>query len=392
MNKDQNIKVALVRGNSLNNWEGKLWEDLENIAVTGFCTNKNLYQFNLAFPVKRMYSTADNFITRQVDKFLRARFLAMPGLESELDQFDIVHTAELSYWYTNQAVRAKKSNPNLRVVVTIWDNSFGRFEYNYWPWFKKVPAWWRKLITRSIVENVNGVDLFLPVTQSAKDMLMDYGVAEERIKVLTPAVIQPRDNNLNPDFLKNHNLEGKDIYMVVNRMIKEKGIYDILYAWRMYCLENKNHKAILLMIGAGRERENAMRMVNDWGLNDYFCFIETLPNDQVRNLFSYAKVLILASLPGPLWQEQFGFVLAEAISCGCPVISTYSGAIPEVIENAGILFSPGNPSDLYMAIKKINNQDVYFELKNNCKRVQEKFGPALFRENLINIYCNLVAN
>lgn len=264
MVNDKKIKVALVRGDSLNNWEGKLWENLaEDVSVTGFCCQKNLYPFDLAFPVKRLSSSSDNFLTRQLDKFLNGRFLPMRGLEAELASFDIAHTAELSYYFTNQAVRAKKLNPDLKVVATVWDNSFGRFEYNYWPFLKAVPAWWRSKVQAGLEENIKGVDLFLPITQYSADMLLDYGVPKEKIKILTPAIIMPESTVSANELLERFNLVDKTIYMVVNRMVKLKGIYDVLYAWRMFSREHDSGKNRLVIVGSGPERVNAMRLIKD---------------------------------------------------------------------------------------------------------------------------------
>jgi glycosyltransferase involved in cell wall biosynthesis len=48
-------------------------------------------------------------------------------------------------------------------------------------------------------------------------------------------------------------------------------------------------------------------------------------------IFARASCVVLASLPTPSWEEQFGMVLAEAMASGVPIIASASGAIPEVL-------------------------------------------------------------
>lgn len=384
------IKVALVRGDSLNEWEGKLWEEIgSDFSVEAFCSHKNLYKINnLHVPVERLRSSTDSFFASKFDNYFRGIFQKMNGLEKKLTDFDIVHTAELSYFFTTQAVRAKKFNSKLKVATTIWDNSFGRFEYNYWPGFKNPPLFWRKKINKIIQENINGVDLFLPVTDYSAQMLLDYGVTKDKIRIITPAVIAPPVTNMLPT-LAELKLEDKNFFVSVCRLVKEKGVYDILYAWRMYMKQPAYKNEKLLFVGNGKERDNLIRLAHDFGIASSVLFVKSMPNHEVRNLYKHAKALILASLPGSLWQEQFGYVLAESICAGCPVVSTYSGAIPEVIENAGLLFSPGNPVDLKDRLLMLNDRMRYEELQRNCDVVKNKFSVKNFTNNLVSAYKEL---
>jgi len=384
-------KIALIRGDSLNEWEGGLWNKLGGSAeVTGFCSNKNLYSLNgLHFPVKKLSSSADSFFTRQYDKFFNARFQTMIGLEEELKNFDIAHTAEISYFFTNQAVRAKKNNPKLKVVATIWDNSFGRYEYNYWPGLGVPPAWWRRKIKEIIKENISGVDLFLPITDYSAKILLDYGVDESKIKILTPAVVMPEKKVEIEILLDKYQLNGRKFYMAVNRLVKEKGVYDILYAWKMYLRQHPQNNSVLLMIGKGQEQKNISRLIKEWNMEKSIFLIDGLPNEQIRSLYKHAQALILASLPGFVWQEQFGYVLAEAIINECPVISTYSGAIPEVIEDAGILCTPGNPVEICKAIEMYDKPEIYSLHKANCLKVKNKFAVEKFTSELLMHYHQL---
>ena len=51
---------------------------------------------------------------------------------------------------------------------------------------------------------------------------------------------------------------------------------------------------------------------------------------------------MLPSLTRPNWKEQFGRVLIEAMASGVPVIGSDSGAIPDVIGQAGLIFPEGD--------------------------------------------------
>jgi glycosyltransferase involved in cell wall biosynthesis len=62
---------------------------------------------------------------------------------------------------------------------------------------------------------------------------------------------------------------------------------------------------------------------------------------------------VLPSISTPHWQEQFGMAMIEAMACGRPVISTQSGAIPEVIGDAGVLVPPNDFGALSDALEDL---------------------------------------
>ncbi|MES2770831.1 MAG: glycosyltransferase family 4 protein [Pseudomonadota bacterium] len=51
----------------------------------------------------------------------------------------------------------------------------------------------------------------------------------------------------------------------------------------------------------------------------------------IAHLLAQAKVLVLPSQE----QESFGYTAAEAMSCGCPVVVTEVGGLPEVVDDGG---------------------------------------------------------
>lgn len=383
------ITVAQIRGDGLSDRETKTWEYFpDDIAQTVFAAKKNVYtQSKLPFPVVTLRASSDNFLLKNFYKYFFGQYKRMFGLEKKLAAFDVAHAGELYNYYTYQAVSAKKLNKNLKVVATVWENSFGRFEYNYWPGFKMPPLYWRKQLYEIMKQNAAGVDMFLPATHDAAELLVDYGVQLKKIKVVTPGIIPAAASHKS---VLPAELSGKEFYLVVNRLVKEKGVYDVLYGWRRFLFKTANpSRKVLVIVGDGPERANMMRLVTEWGMKGGVIFIRQLPYNEVLSLYKEAKCLILGSIPRSSWQEQFGYVLAEAICVGTPIVATYCGGIPEVVGKAGLLVPPAHPIALSNALLALDDSELYGKLKVGCEIEKKKFAVEEYARQVADVYRSL---
>ena len=76
--------------------------------------------------------------------------------------------------------------------------------------------------------------------------------------------------------------------------------------------------------------------------------------DDMPALLQALDVLVLPSVTMLPWhREQFGRVLVEAMAAGVPVVGSSSGAIPEVIGDAGLVVPERDPHALAQAIDRI---------------------------------------
>ena len=57
-------------------------------------------------------------------------------------------------------------------------------------------------------------------------------------------------------------------------------------------------------------------------------------------------VVVVPSLETPSWTEQFCRVAVEAMASGVPIVASDSGALPEVVGDAGVFVPPGDPAAL----------------------------------------------
>lgn len=80
-------------------------------------------------------------------------------------------------------------------------------------------------------------------------------------------------------------------------------------------------------------------------------------DEELPELYSNALMFIYPSL-----YEGFGLPVLEAMKCGCPVITSNTSSLPEVIGDAGIQINPENDEELIGAYHKMYFDTFYREL------------------------------
>jgi glycosyltransferase involved in cell wall biosynthesis len=116
--------------------------------------------------------------------------------------------------------------------------------------------------------------------------------------------------------------------------------------------------------------------------------------EDVPRLLKALDVLVLPSVTIlPLHREQFGRVLVEAMAAGVPVVGSSSGAIPEVIGDAGLVVPERDAAALAQAIERLLTDETLRTRKTEQgrQRVHERFAGhvvasqtvALFRSAML---------
>ncbi len=146
----------------------------------------------------------------------------------------------------------------------------------------------------------------------------------------------------------------------VGRISFEKGIEELLEAWEHAQLDGWH----LQLIGPGDPKYiDNLAQSHPWVAGS---LIGELPNMAALDALSRSAIFIL-----PSHTEGFPNVLCEAMAVGCGVIGTRVGAIPEMLaENAGIVVSPGNSSELSAALRNMT-QDTDWEAYG--RRARKRF-------------------
>lgn len=164
----------------------------------------------------------------------------------------------------------------------------------------------------------------------------------------------------------------------VGRLIAEKGLDWLLESWRTACLPDHTR---LVFIGKG-PMEGAIRAAATTDAR--IRLIGPVPFDQVPTVMASLDALVLPSLTTRDWCEQYGRVITEAMASGVPVIASDSGAIPEVVGDAGIIVSEGSTAELAAALRRVSlDLAIHRSLAEaSLARAQTAFSPAVAAERL----------
>jgi len=146
-------------------------------------------------------------------------------------------------------------------------------------------------------------------------------------------------------------------------------------------------RASLVVAGEGGERD---RLVGDR--------VYALPPVAYEDLPAFLESLDVLVLPSvtilPLHREQFGRVLVEAMAAGVPVVGSSSGAIPEVIGDAGLMVPERDPAALARAIDTVLGDAALRQtlVERGRRRTQMHFDWSVVANQTLDLFHSAVAH
>jgi glycosyltransferase involved in cell wall biosynthesis len=335
--------VLIVRGHLSTPWELRPWLELpERYDVSYLLTGSNRFATPDGLRAVRARSLRDLLPRGPLGELstgvLGDRYLAA---DEAFAQADIVHAAELSFWFAADAARRRRSS-SFRLVQTVWET------------LPMLAAYRNRHARRFREEVLAGTDLFLPATERAALALQLEGVASERMVICPPGIDTARFAVSPGPPPAEHTIVSP------GRLVWEKGHQDVMRALALLhrgivlTPSGETVRPRLLIVGAGPEEARLRAHAADLGLAGSV-EIRGVPYEEMPSVFAGASTMVLASqaianaafhpfdIPHAFWEEQFGLVLAEAMAAGLGIITTTSGAIPEVVRGAPVeLVAPGD--------------------------------------------------
>lgn len=217
------------------------------------------------------------------------------------------------------------------------------------------PEWtsqWMKDLFEEIVRpGLARAERILSISESTKrDLVERWGVAPERVQVIHEGV----DGALFKPLPKEALAAVRAQYRLPARFLLMVGPFDPWCdpRWTLEALARlPSHLSDVGLVMAGPRGslyEDAQRRAAELGLSRRLTWLGYVPQADLVGAYNLAEALMFAS-----GTEGFGLPVLEAMSCGTPVVTSRSGALPEVAGEAALLVDYDSVEQLAAAMTQV---------------------------------------
>lgn len=219
-------------------------------------------------------------------------------------------------------------------VTTVYDMIHELFSKQFSK-HDKMTEWKRATFSR--------VDHILSISESTKrDLIQLFGVSEEKISVVHLGVDLTAFEKSTSNILNNQ----KPYLLYVGLRNDYKNFVGLIKAFASSSLLKLEFN--LIAFGGGAFTSSELQLIKECGLNETQVHQTSGDDSKLADLYACATAFIYPSL-----YEGFGLPPLEAMASGCPVVSSNTSSMPEVIKRAGEYFNPTDTESIRNAIERV---------------------------------------
>jgi glycosyltransferase involved in cell wall biosynthesis len=229
---------------------------------------------------------------------------------------------------------------------------------------------WIRLLEKLELALYRRATLIVSVTSSFKKILIDRGVDDAKIQIVTNGVDLTRfkPQAKDGDLLKQLGLEDKFVVGYIGTHGMAHSLETLLESARLMSQHPDSDRYRFLFLGDGARRSSLIERARLMNLKNCI-FVESVPKSEVANYWSVLDASIIHLKKTDLFKTVIPSKLFESMGMGIPILHGVSGESAGIVEehDVGLIFEPGNPSQLCDRIIAIATDSTqYARLKENC--------------------------
>lgn len=186
-----------------------------------------------------------------------------------------------------------------------------------------------------------------------------------------------------------YNIKSSDcVLMFCGRTVPQKGIKELILAFKkMKNIDNCK----LIIVGNSRFGNEILTDYDkelieiSKDISDKIIFTGFIHNTNLYKIHNIADISIIPSM----WEEPSGLVVMESMASGLPIITTYSGGIPELVTSKNAFVLKKDENLIQNMSDKLDylyeNPNVRFEMGMESKKHSNKYSKESFYKNFVNL-------
>lgn len=231
------------------------------------------------------------------------------------------------------------------------------------------------------------VDIFISPSQFLKEKYVEFGIPQEKIKVLRYHI------NFSDYAFKDETFAEDNYFLCYGRLAEEKGINDLILATKTLKDSGDLKNNLLCIVGHGPEELKLKKTVSELDLENEIKFLGFKQGEELKKIITHSKFTTLPSV----WYDNSPLVISETQLFGKPIIvSDLGGSKESIIKNkTGIIFEAGNIPDLAEKIKAMLNLSREERKKMGqlgAQNIRKIHTEDTLYQKLINLYTGLLCN
>jgi glycosyltransferase involved in cell wall biosynthesis len=223
----------------------------------------------------------------------------------------------------------------------------------------------------------------ITVSNSARrDISRNFSISEEKIRVIYHGVashFRPvKDEGDIRGVLEKYKI-ARPFILNVGGYNPIKNVIRLMKAFHKFKTKRKMEQKLVIAAAQG---DGIRKIINSLSLQDEVILTGFIDNNELPELYNAADTLVFPSL-----HETFGMPVLEAMSCGCPVITSNVSSMPEIANSAAVLVNPYNVNEIEKAIYQVlSNEGLKEEMRKKGLERAKQFSWRKCAEEHLKVY------
>ncbi|MDC1305729.1 glycosyltransferase [Saprospiraceae bacterium] len=239
--------------------------------------------------------------------------------------------------------------------------------------------------TKSILDSINYNDFIICDSEYTKMQVLrkvDVNTKNVYAVHLAPDIQFKKqdDTKKSKKLLSKFGINNNNFIVVLAQDDPRKNMKASMASISSVLKDNSDLNAVIIASSVRRKNiESHFEYMKD---NDQVIFVSNISDQDLSVLYSNAMAFVYASM-----SEGFGLPIIEAMSCGCPVITSSFTSIPEVAQDGAIYIDPFSVKSITNGISTvINSKSLRSELSKRALKIANSYDWNNVSENYSKIF------